>query len=222
MGTIGSAPSPPGGSGRGRSAAGWIVAGILAVALAAFVAFEAGKRSGTSTAPAARAAVTAIPAASVEPPAPTPLPESRFEHAEMVVTVLRPSPSPGAMEAAAINPAPTKAPEGLHERMTRCLSFRMADDESNATYMPQFTQVLVTVKNLCDFSFVGSEVWFEARVSPARGEGTAARVTERFQNPIPARGSTDVRLYLDCSRCYPPAYRYEARLWWASGGGRTE
>ena len=46
MGTIGAAPSPPGRSGGGPSSpAGWIVAGVLGIAFAALLAFQAGKRS---------------------------------------------------------------------------------------------------------------------------------------------------------------------------------
>jgi hypothetical protein len=69
MGRIDPAPPRPG---RGGSPAGRIVAGVLAIALAGFVAFEAGKRShadreAPTVAAAPRAEASLVPSVSAEP-----------------------------------------------------------------------------------------------------------------------------------------------------------
>jgi hypothetical protein len=234
MGRIDPAPPRPG---RGLgSPAGWIVAGALAIALAALMAFQAGKRSG----PGASSAIhepsgpAGSPAPSVRPPAstfasaptaatvdhvssPSP-PEQRLESAVMEVTI----PRPAAQAPAALTeepPLPTPAPETLHETMARCLSFRVEDDEIRDSN-PFTTRVRVMVTNRCDFSFPGSEVWFEVRAVPLHSGGTSAREFGRFYAPIEARAGDETALVLACPRCYAVTHRLEAGLSWPPADGR--
>jgi hypothetical protein len=230
MGTTGAAPSP-GSPGRGLgSAAGWIIAGALGIPLVMLLTFQAGKRSGPDrgtpvtapiVAPVARLAQPA--AAEPEQPAPTPgpMPTPSFQSAVQEVKL---PPRPTALEAVSaptVEPSPVPA-EMLHDRMARCLTFRAEDDEVHAVSMQFATQVRVTVINSCDYSFAGSEVWFEARAIPHRGGGTSARETGRFQDPIEARSRAETVIALSCPMCYAATHRLEASLWWASGGGRSE
>jgi hypothetical protein len=227
MGRIDPAPPRPG---RGPgSPAGWIVAGALAIALAVLLVFQTGKRSGLDrgavtvavpvvVSPGAPAAQLPQPAATEsEQSAPTPA----LQSAVMEVT-LPPRPAvPEAVSAPTAEPTPVP-PEMLHEKMARCLSFQVEDDEIHGVLMPFATQLRVTVTNNCDFSFAGSEVWFEARAVPNHGGGTSAREVGRFQDPIEARSRAETAIVLSCPRCYAPTHRLEASIWWASGGGRRE
>jgi hypothetical protein len=221
---------PPSGRGLGVPA-GWIVAGALAIALAVLLAFQAGKRSAPDrgvvtvavpvvVSPGAPAAQLPQPAATEsEQPAPTPA----LQSAVMEVTL---PPRPAALEALSApiaEPSPSSVPaQMLHDRMTRCLTFRAEGDEVHAVSMQFATQLLVTVINSCDYSFAGSEVWFEARAIPHRGGGTSAREVGNFQTPIEGRSRAETAIALSCPMCYAATHRLEASLWWASGGGRTE
>lgn len=222
MGTIGAPPSPPQRSGKGPgSPAGWIVAAALAVTLAALVAFEMGKRSrdGGEVAVPARSpspARTAAPVqASLSAATPSPVPEPHLEQAMFEVIL----PAAASREALPTPlEAPTSAPalpETEREKMARCLSFAVEDDEVHAVYMPTKTQVRVFVTNRCDFSFAGSDVWIEARAVPRSGGGVAARLTTRFDGgPLEPRRRAEMVLVLDCPMCYAASHRYEASLLW--------
>jgi hypothetical protein len=213
--------------------AGWIVAGALAVAMAALMAFQAGKRSAPdrgaepAAVPAAvptlaRAAELPQPAAvEPEPPVPSlgPTLTPSFQNAVMEVTIPRPSP---AIAAAALNPTPEPL-ETLHEEMTRCLVFTAAPDTDS--WHPFLLQLKVQVKNRCDVSFAGQEVWFEVRAVLPKTKGAVGRETGRFQEPILARGLAETHIAM---RSLDPDgfsregfYRFETKLWWASGGGRN-
>jgi len=232
MGTTGAAPSPPLRSGRGPgSPAGWIVAGALAIALAVLLAFQAGKRSDPGrgapvitvnpspvriVAPAAQpaAAEPEQPASTIEPTlAPS------YQSAVMEVTIPRPSP---AIVAATANPTP-EPPEALHQEMARCLEFAAAPDMDS--WHPFVLQLKVKVKNTCNVSFAGPEVWFEVRAVLPKTGGTVARETGRFQEPILARGLAETHIAMHTvdpdGFNQEGLYRFETKLWWASGGGRN-
>jgi hypothetical protein len=227
-------PAPPSPR-RGLGApAGWIVAGFLAAVLVALVAFEIGKRSHVDRQVPAAVSAVLLPAAPPAPPS-SPAPasterqvpasaapqEGRVESAVMEVT-LPPRPTvPEAVSAPTVGPSPVPA-ETLHDKMARCLSFQAEDDEIHGVLMPTATRLRVIVTNNCDFSFAGSEVWFEARAIPNRGGGTSAREVGRFQTPIEARSRAETAIVLSCPRCYAASHTLEASLWWASGGGRRE
>jgi len=225
-------PPPRRGSG---SAAGWIAAGVLALALGVLVAFQAGKRShvdrevpavAATAAPRAEASLAQPPATApteIERQVPAPSAaapqEGRVESAVMEVTIPRPSP---AIVAAAINPMP-ESRETLHEEMTRCLVFDAAPDTDS--WHPFLLQLKVHVENRCDVSFAGQEVWFEVRAVLPKTRGAAARETGRFQEPIPARGLAETHIAMHSldpdGFSQEGLYRFETRLWWASGGGRN-
>ncbi len=220
-----------------RAAAGWIVAGILAVALGAFVAFEAGKRSRSDASPATREpAAAAVPAPSGPPPAPTSVPESaavdraspqppelHLESAVMVVTIPRPPPTRELASAPTAEPVPAQV-ETMREKMARCLTLEVVDDLLHSTVPRETsTQVRVSVRNSCSFSFVGPDVWYEVRAIPRRGGGTGARKVGRFNGgPIEPKSRAELVDVLECPACYEESYLYEARLWWGSSDGRTE
>lgn len=222
--TSGHPTRPPG------SRAGWIVAGVLAAVLVALVAFEIGKRSHVDREAPAAVAMTPLVAVSQAPPsAPSPASlerqvpaspapqEGRVERAVMEVTI--PPPAFVRELASEQNREPTPAPaEALHDAMARCLSFTAEDDEIHAVSMPYATQVRVTVANRCDFSFPGSDVWFEARAVPRHNDGTSAREVGRFLVPIEARGRTEVVIVLSCPMCYAATHRLEVGLSWPPDG----
>jgi len=231
MGTTGPAPSPPQRSGRGPFAlAGWIVAGALGVALAVLLAFQVGKRSVLTTYDRVAATIAgpvvaspAVPTATLPQPAATepeqPAPTPALQSAVMEVTIAQPSP---AFVAAAVNPTPEPL-ETLHEEMARCLEFEAAPDTDS--WHPFLLQLKVKVKNRCQVSFAGPEVWFEVRAVLPNTRGAAARETGQFQEPIPARGLAETHIAM---RSLDPdgfnhegLYRFETKLWWASGGGRS-
>ncbi|MGH9368802.1 MAG: hypothetical protein ACRD3M_14145 [Thermoanaerobaculia bacterium] len=114
--------------------------------------------------------------------------------------------------------APEPTPASLHEQMERCLSFA-AERYTATSYSPVSIVAHVTVRNSCDISFAGSETWVEVSAIPAHS-GTAGRETGRFQSPIPPRGSAETLVQINDLRPDEETYRLEAKLWWASGGGR--
>lgn len=127
------------------------------------------------------------------------------------------------MSAPTAEPVPAQA-ETMREKMTRCLSFEVVDDLIHSTVPRETsTQVRVSVRNSCSFSFAGSDVWYEIRAIPRRGGGTGARKVGQFSGgPIEAKSRAELVDVLECPACYEESYRYEARLWWGSSDGRTE
>lgn len=204
-----------------------IASGVLAGVVLMFGAYEFGSRRPRAVSVPA-AAVPTVAIAETRPlptdavPAEEPTAEpGRIERSVMVVTLPRPSPAapPGEVAGAVVDQAAKEPPEGLHEKMVRCLSFRAEKDELET---PGSTQVRVTALNACDLAFAGSDVWVEVRAIPLSGGGTAAREVGRFQAPILPRGRSETLLALACAGCDRHSHRFEGRLWWASGGGRTE
>lgn len=201
------------GSGSGP-AIGCVVVVILAAALVAFVGYEVGKQAHPGEAP-----VAVAPSPTVRMPAwPNPPPPQEAQAPRAAMETTNPLPLYGEPPAGASSSA-----ESLHDKMARCLSFLVEDDEVHSVSRQFSTQVRVTVRNSCDFSFVGSDVWFEARAIPMRGGGTAARKVAPFTGgPIEARGRAELVTVLECPACYSDTHTYEVSLWSPSGAGRTE
>lgn len=232
MGRI-DAPPPRRPAPHGISPAGWIVAGVLAAIVLALGAHQLGSRRRPAPVPAAGPPMaptvpasqpheaellipTAASAPTAEPPA------ERLERAVFEVTIPRPSPTTVGAQPPDSTPTP-EARETLHDQMARCLVFG-AEREMDAWH-PYVLQLRVQAKNHCDVAFVGDEVWFEVRAVLPSTQGTAARETGRFQEPIPARGRAETHIAmptLDPSGFGRGGlYSFETKLWWASGGGRN-
>jgi len=225
MGTTGPAPSPPQRSGRGPFAlAGWIVAGALGVALAVLLAFQVGKRSVLTTYDRVAATIAgpvvaspAVPTATLPQPAATepeqPAPTPALQSAVMEVMLPTRPAALEAVSAATAEPGPAPA-ETMREQMTRCLTFEVVDDLLHSTVPRETsTQVRVSVRNSCSFSFAGSDVWYEVRAIQRRGGGVGARKVGQFSGgPIEAKSRAELVDVLECPACYEESYRYEARL----------
>lgn len=216
---------------------GWkIASAVLAAVVLALGAYELGHRrqavpvlavartvAATTTQPApAEAAPSPAPAPIEEPTAePGPTLTPSFQSAVMEVTIPRPSPVRQLADEPP-SPEPTRVPaETVQDAMTRCLTFRIEDDEIHAAYMPTKTQVRASVTNNCDFGFAGPDVWIEVRAVSRHGGGTAAREVASFQGgPIEARGRAEMVLVLDCPMCYAASHRLEIGLSWPPAGDR--
>src|ERR1700693_4619607 len=235
MGTTGPAPSPPQRSGRGPFAlVGWIVAGALGVALAVLLAFQVGKRSVLTTYDRVAATIAgpvvaspAVPTATLPQPAATepeqPAPTPALQSAVMEVMLPTRPAALEAVSAATAEPGPAPA-ETMREQMTRCLTFEVVDDLLHSTVPRETsTQVRVSVRNSCSFSFAGSAVWYEVRAIQRRGGGVGARKVGQFSGgPIEAKSRAELVDVLECPACYGESYRYGARLWWGSSDGRPQ
>jgi hypothetical protein len=210
------------------------VVGALVIALViALVSYELGRRASAppqraSDSPANAATPAAAPPAQAAVAA-TPVPQSteellaacerarpspREERAATDVTAAQPAPAPAPAPAAtAPLPEVTELPETPHDKLARCLSFRVENDEIHyAGYAPSVLPLKVTASNVCPFSFEGPSVSVEVRAIPSYGEGTIVRVVGNFQEPIPSLGRSETQFLIACPRCDQIAHRFEARL----------
>jgi hypothetical protein len=206
------------------------VVGALVIALViALVSYELGRRASAppqraSDSPANAATPAAAPPAQTAIVA-TPVPQSTEE---LLAAFERAHPSPReergatavtaalpALAPAATAPLPevTQPPETPHDKMARCLSFRVENDEIHyAGYAPSVLPLKVTASNVCPFSFEGPSVSIEVRAIPSYGEGAIVRVVGNFQEPIPSLGRSETQFLIACPRCDQVAHRFEARL----------
>ena len=203
---------PVGGWKDSGASGGKVALGVVAVLVIALGAYQLGKRAST---PPPRAAATPLPRATAV--AATPVPQqadagiAEFEHArpspreersEMVVTIARPESAPA-----------TKVPETAHDKMARCLSFKVENDEIHyGGYSPMISPLKVTVLNSCGFSFEGPGVSVEVLAVPLHGEGKIAGAVAQFQDVIPPRGSSETQMVIGCPRCDQVTHRFEVRL----------
>lgn len=120
------------------------------------------------------------------------------------------------MEVTIARPAPSQAtatPETARDKMARCLSFRVENDEIHyGGYSPIITPLKVTGSNSCSFSFEGPDVSIEVRAVPLHGEGTIVRAVGQFRDPIPSRGQAETQIVIACPRCDEVTHRFEVRL----------
>lgn len=201
---------PVGGWKDGGASTGKVAFGVVAVLVVALGAYELGKRA---SAPPPRAAATPLP--RVPAVVATPVPQQAdaaiadFEHA-------RPSPREQRSEMVVTMAPPeqaTKVPESAHDKMARCLSFKVENDEIHyGGYSPMISPLKVTVLNACGFSFEGPGVSVEVRAVPLHGEGTIVGTVAQFQDVIPSRGRSETQVVIGCPRCDQVTHRFEARL----------
>jgi hypothetical protein len=182
---------------------------VLAIALGAY---QLGKRA---SAPLPRAAARPLPLVSAVAATPVPQttdvaiaepeparPSPHEERSEMVVTMARPESAPA-----------TPAPETAHDKMARCLSFKVENDEVHyGGYSPMISPLKVTASNACSFSFEGPGVSVEVRAVPLHGEGTIVGTVAQFQQVIPPRGTSETQVVIGCPRCDQVTHRFEVRL----------
>ena len=153
-----------------------------------------------------------VPAVAATPaPQPTDVAIAEFEHArpspheqrsEMVVTMARPASVPA-----------TQRPETAHDKMARCLSFKVENDEIHyGGYSPMISPLKVTASNACSFSFEGPGVSVEVRAVPLHGEGTIVGAVAQFQQVIPPRGTSETQIVIACPRCDQVTHRFEVSL----------
>ena len=216
--------SPP----RGPGGRAKVLLGIAAALAIAIAFYELGRgasapppraASPEAAAPAAwarptRAAVRATPVApstdellaAFERARPSP----REEQSEMRVMVPRPEPPTAAQSP---HPEVTVSPETPRDKMARCLTFKVENDEIHyGGYSPLISPVKVTASNACSFSFEGPDVSVEVRALPVHGEGTIVRAVGQFRDPIPSRGTSETQMVIACPRCDEVTHRFEVRL----------
>lgn len=218
-------PAPPVGPAYGSGARPKILVGIAVALAIAIGAYELGRTASAPPplAPAPRIAATALPARAATRASPVAQstdeliaaserarPSPQEERSVTEVTIARPEPAPTPQPS---RPEPTAIPETPHDKMARCLTFRVETDEVHyGSYSPLLSPVKVTVTNACAFSFEGADVSVEVRAFPLHGEGSIARNVGQFQEPIPSRGSTETQMLLACQRCDAVSHRFEVRL----------
>ena len=223
IGRIGSYPPPRPRLTRSRGAGSRTGCGILALLVVAFGACKPERQDARSSVPRNVSPSTTALRRLTEPPhSPVMDPQAPLaQSAPRAVTAvydfkIRPT-EPSRVHSTELPPLePT--PESLHDQMSRCLVLQAEPDPHTRPENALVVYLRVTARNLCDVSFAGSDVWFEVRAVPGRGEGTAARETGRFQDTVPARGrgETQIALRVDSEQFH----RFETKLWWAAGSGR--
>jgi hypothetical protein len=147
-----------------------------------------------------------------------------MQSAEFAFPVAQPTempsalPTPADVRESAFEPRKAPTPDSLHEQMKQCLVLSAQNDPVGGA-LEGAARVRVKAKNVCSVEFAWSDIWVEVRAMPRVGSGTVAREIGRLYSGVPPLGEAEGYLVV-VGPSDGQFFRYEASLWWASGGGR--